>query len=235
MRVLRVLPLIGFFLLPASMIAQQAVTPATHDPQATAVLDAAIAALGGATAISQSQSWAFQAQLDGLEKGSRSDTIGLNVGPGTPVAMPNGTTITKPPAAFPSPILPTLVAALLLKQSKDPNYVVRHVARTTLGSQTVTVVSFWLARSVFGPAQNWYFDNATGLPIQIEFRLPAQIGHIKSLRGVSVLSDYRSVSGVLYPFHIVTATPGQPSPETITLQSLSPSSSTASTAAGGVQ
>ena len=46
--------------------AQSASTPQpASDPQAVAVVQAAITALGGATAISQAQSWTFQAQMQG--------------------------------------------------------------------------------------------------------------------------------------------------------------------------
>jgi hypothetical protein len=63
------------------------------------------------------------------------------------------------------------------------------------------------------------------------FELPAQIGQTKSLRGLVDLSDYRAVSGALYPFTIVVYMEGS-LPATLTLRSLTPS---ATTSTGGAQ
>jgi hypothetical protein len=68
MRFLRSLPLMLLLLLCLPVRAQQAPQPAPQpvsDPQAVAVVHAAITTLGGATAISQAQSWTFQAQMQG--------------------------------------------------------------------------------------------------------------------------------------------------------------------------
>jgi len=221
MRLLTLLPFAVLFSIP---LFAQSPPPAQRDPQAVAVVDAAITALGGSAAISQSQSWTFQAQIDGpMLNGTVSETVSVNAGPAAPVVMPNGVTIKKTPRAFPSAFVPSLIGAVLVKELKDPNYSMRYVGQTTLGSKAVTVVTFSLARTSFGIAQIWFFDSATGLPAGVEFRFPAQIGQAKSLPGTTIVSDYRSISGVLYPFRIVTVLPRRSLPETITLQSVSPS------------
>jgi hypothetical protein len=194
------------------------------------VIQAAITALGGATAIGQTHNWSFQAQLDGMKKGTTNDTLDTDAKPASATAPTASAT-----GAFPSPFLPAFVAALLLKESNNPNYILRHEGQITVGSRTLSIVTIWNVRTRFRPAQIWYFDNATGLPAVIDFRLPTQIGHFRSLRGLTELSDYRSVSGVQYPFQIVTRVPGKPLPEVVTLQSVTPNTSASTLSTGGAQ
>jgi hypothetical protein len=78
-------------------------------------------------------------------------------------------------------------------------------------------------------AQRWYFDNANGLPNRVDFMLPAAIGPMEAFPGTVMLSNYRAVSGVLYPFKIVTFLQRQRATQTITLQSVTPSTAVPST------
>jgi hypothetical protein len=215
MRVL-LLPLALVLLLPASILAQG--TTSTPETEATVVIQTAITALGGATAIGQTHNWSFQAQLDGMKKGTTSDTLDTDAKPASATA-PTGSATTVS-GASPSPLLPTFAGALLLKESDDPSYVTGYHGEITVGSRTLVIVDVWLARNRFHPAQIWYFDKATGLPATIDFRLPARIGHFRTVRSLVELSDYRTISGVLYPFKIVTTVPGRPLPEVVTLQSI---------------
>jgi len=231
---MRVRFLLSILLFSAPLLAQTTIS-AQRDPQAAMIVQAALTALGGAATISQAQSWAIQAQAAGLEVATKSETFNLSPGTGTQVVLPNGKAATKPPRAYSSSLFPILIAPLLLKESKDKNYTLRYGGQTTVGSEPVAVVSFVLPRILLSTAQTWYFDTTTNLPAQIDFRLPVQIGQVKSVRGVVALSDYRSVSGILYPFSIITTTPGRPLAETIKLQSISPSTAVQTAPAGGAQ
>jgi len=216
MRVLRVLPLILLFCVP---LLAQTTPQAQSDPQAIAVVQAAITALGGATAISQAQSWTFQAQLAGpIDTGNRSETIDRKSAAGYVVV--NGVTKPAPKHMAYSVFVPALLGAVLLDEFQDPKYGMRYGSTSTLGSEPVTSVTFSMTNSSFAIAQTWVFSSKTNLPVRVQFRLPGHIGQTRSFSGVVDLSDYRPISGSWYPFRIVTWLEDN-SPEVITLQSLS--------------
>jgi len=199
---------------PAS--SQQA-TPAqpTSDPQAIAVVQTAITALGGAAAIGRAQSWTFQAQTQGPHSNGNVDyMISTHTDTGKLVRT-DGTT--RPAPRIHSHFVPALVGAILLKESQDPEFSMQYAGISTQDSNPVTTIVFTVDQARI-PAQIWTFD-AANLPIQIDFRLPAEIGARESFPLLVALSDYQPVSGVLYPFQIVTFLPGKP-PEAVTLRSV---------------
>jgi hypothetical protein len=214
--------LLFFLLFNVSIWAQQPAssqqaTPAqpTSDPQAVAVVQAAITALGGATAIGQAQSWTFQAQTQGPHSnGSVDYVISTDTDTGK-LARADGTT--RPAPKIHSHFVPALVGAILLKESQDPEFSMQYAGPSTQDSKPVTTIVFRVGSEGF-PAQIWTFD-AANLPVQIDFRLPAEIGARQTFPLVVALSDYRPVAGVLHPFQIVTFWPGKP-PEIVTLQSV---------------
>jgi hypothetical protein len=216
--------LLFFFLFNISVWAQQpassqqaASAQSASDPQAVAVVQAAITALGGATAIGRAQSWTFQAQTQGPHSNGNVDyMISTDTDTGHFV-LADGTT--RPAPAIHSHFVPALVGAILQKESQDPNFSMQYAGLSTRDSKPVTVVVFMFGQLKF-PAQIWTFDSAN-LPLQVDFRLPAEIGARQSHYGLVALSDYRSVSGVLYPFRIVSSVWGQP-PQILTLQSMAP-------------
>jgi hypothetical protein len=69
------------------------------------------------------------------------------------------------------------------------------------------------------PDQTWYFNNQTGLPTRVEYQITTKPGIIQ-LQAVD-FSDYRPVSGVLYPFQMVLHRDDQKD-QTITIQTVSP-------------
>jgi hypothetical protein len=195
----------------------------TSDPQAVAVVQAAITALGGATAIGQAQSWDFQGLANGpFDTGSETETIKLQLVNAS--IMVNGVSRPAPRFASPSLFLPILAGTILLQESQDSNYVLRFDGGSTLSSKAVTGVTF-LTAGTQAIAQTWLFDAATGLPARIFFESPAQAAQTKSYRGLIDLSDYTAVSGVLYPFSVLTYAENS-LPETLILQSVTPATST---------
>jgi len=216
--------LLIFLLLGVSVRAQQPATsqqaasaqPAS-DPQAVAVVQAAITALGGAAAISQSQSWTFHAQMRGAV-GSENISYAMSTDTDTgSVVLARG--ITVPLSMTHSYFVPALVGAILLKESQDPIFSIFYGGTSTLDSKPVTVIVFTVGPKF--PAQVWYFDVAN-LPVQVDFRLSAEIGTRKSVSGRVLFSGYFSVSGVLYPSQMTEFAPAR-LPEIVTLQSVSPS------------
>jgi len=131
---------------------------------------------------------------------------------------PDGTTRRAP--AIHSHFVPALVGAILLKESQDPEFSMQYGGLSTQDSKPATVIVITVGPTKF-PAQIWTFD-AANLPVQIDFRLPAEIGARESFPIVVAVSDYRPVSGVLYPFQIVSFLQARP-PEIVTLQSVNAS------------
>jgi hypothetical protein len=209
------------------------------DPQAVTFVQAAIAALGGASAISQTQSWAIQGTLAGpFNSRAWSETIVPKTAASAtvPPSQPTRPTTSAPNILTTSFFVPALLGAVLSEESQDPNYTLRYVGPTILGSEAVTEIVFSRARTAAGRAQVWYFDSKTSLPAQIEFNLPAQLGHMKSPIGTVAVSNYQPIAGILYPTHIVVTGPGS-LPEVITTQSVSPNAINASipVAVGGAK
>jgi hypothetical protein len=197
------------------------------DPQAVAVVQAAITAAGGATAIGTLQSWTFQAQAEGrIENGPVSANLS--------VTAPQSSSTAKAPPPWARPrslFVPALVAAILVKESQDPNFSL-HQATPPASVPNSSLVTFSVATKTGAmfPGQRWYFDRTTNLPTRIEFIVPAKIGAMESFPGVVTLSNYQAIGGALYPFQIVTRLLRENATETITLKSVTPS-----TTAGGAQ
>jgi hypothetical protein len=211
MRVLRLLPFVVLFSIP---LFAQTTTSAQGDPQAIAIVQAAITALGGATAIGQPQSWTLKAQMQGPHANGDVDyVISTDTDSGKFVA--NGTT--QPAPLIHSHLIPALVGPILVKQFQDPEFSILYVGPSILDSKPITVIVFAIGPTRL-PAQIWSFD-ATNLPIQVDFRLPAEIGARESFPVVVALSNYHSISGLLFPFQIISFLPGRPA-EVVTVQSL---------------
>jgi hypothetical protein len=221
------LPLVVAALFSASLPAQTAQTTSptgqarqgVRDSAALAAVQTALNALGGATAISQIQSWTFQATM-----GWGDGTIGQQTVSYTLDTQPSSFTIVKggvqSTVYIRSYFVPVVLAAVLASQVQEPRYSVQPGQSAAQGNPGSTV-SFSL-RPVPNVDQLWHFDGTTGLPVSVEFHRPARLGSHISRVGVIQLSNYQSVGGVLYPFKVVTMERGMP-PRTITIQLITPS------------
>jgi hypothetical protein len=216
---MRVVRLLSLLLLCSVPVLAQTTTSVQGDPQAIAIVQASITALGGATAIGQAHSWTFRAQSQGSHANGQVEyVISTHTDTGNFV-LANGKTELAP--RIHSHFVPALVGAILLKESQDPQFSILYAGTSIIGSKPVSVVVFASSLTKL-PAQIWCFD-ATAMPVQVDFRLPAQIGARESFPIVVALSDYRAVSGVLHPFSITSFLPGKP-PEILTLSSVAPAS-----------
>jgi len=185
---------------------------------------------GGATAIGEIQSWTLEGHLEGsVDNGDRTETIETWNGDTTIIL--NGSPKLLPRHDMMSPFVPALLGVILLKESLDPTYSIRSARVTTAGPKAVTAVTFSIDSAPLKATQTWYFDNTTGLPARIELGFPARIGRIQSFPGIVEISDWRIVSGVLYPFRIIMKVPNWSLFEMTTLQSVS----TQVVALGGAQ
>ncbi len=53
-------------------------------------------------------------------------------------------------------------------------------------------------------SQVWFFEISSGLPIQVEYRLPDNSNAVRLMTATDQLSDFRSLSGILVPFRLVS-------------------------------
>lgn len=200
---------------------------AVRDPEALKILNAAVTALGGSTAILQNQSWTFTATMQGGLV-NRDVTYGLtsDLGKADQITAAVGTL--KDGQSLPvirSLFVPAIISSVLAKQVADNSLSIQYLGSSTLGKTAVEVVSFLPAGEATLAHQTWFIDAATSLPIRVDLTSPAIIGSKMSFVGPVYLSNYQSIGGVLYPFRILTRLPGVP-PEIITLKNVAPSAAT---------
>jgi hypothetical protein len=50
--------------------------------------------------------------------------------------------------------------------------------------------------------QDWYFDLSSGLPLRVEFRIPANENAADLTKGSYEFSDFRLANGILTPFQV---------------------------------
>src|SRR2546429_1515118 len=116
--------LVSILLLSVPVWAQQtqtATTPPSSDPQAIAVVQAAITALGGATAIGQPQSWTFQGAMRGpITNDKVNYTITTRLLPVQQITTNRGT-IKRTPMTQ-SFFVPVLVGKVLVDQLQDVEF-----------------------------------------------------------------------------------------------------------------
>ena len=208
---------------PPSPPVQGQSTPSTSDPQAVAVAQAAINAIGGDDSDWRSAKLDIQSSSEGrIENGP---ITGVLVSTISQTTQPSGKTAKIPPpwARPRSLFVPALVGAILAKQSQDPTILLTQGTASTSTPNASVVIFSTKTKSGAAPAQRWYFDKTSSLPNRIDFLLPAKIGPVEAFAGTELLSNYQNVGGILYPFQIVAFLQSPRAMETITLQSVTPS------------
>lgn len=146
--------------------------------------------------------------------------MGWDGGPVNQVKLPNGTAKRARPAQ--SLFVPAAIGSVLLDESKDSTFLMKYSGTTTINSKPANEVIFSATATPDFPSQTWWFDNATSLPVRVEFLLPAEVGSRRSFTGTVDFADYRSVAGVMHPFRIIMHSGARPL-QIITLQSVGPS------------
>jgi hypothetical protein len=235
--------------------------PTVRDPQAIAVVQTSINAMGGAAAIAQVQNLVVNMQADESSAGGaagplvltvsgtefRSDFQGpngvvtLSTGNGTPYRTNQGATKKVSQWVTRAQFSPVLIASILTNEFQNPNYSFQFKGNSTLGSNSVVVIATVSQASKVDSQvtpQTWYFDSSTGLPVRVEYRLPDNGRSKFFLTGAADISGYQSVAGVLYPFQ-ASLSVGTKSLGTRTVTSVQPNTGVSATQfaapAGGIQ
>lgn len=203
-----------------------------RDADALAAIQRAVLAMGGA-AIQQVQDSVFQGTLGAVEGSSmtsgdftwknsgtefryenpgRSGRGTLVSGRGRPgIVGPSGTTRLN--AHMAEANLPAHLAPLvLLKTLADVRHRLIFVGNEALNGAAVIHVRSSLEADEVSAAttvRDWFFDAATGLPVRVEYRLPANSNALEHMPAAVELSDFRFVSGIAVPFQITVYHNGQ--------------------------
>jgi hypothetical protein len=195
-------------------VVQRALT-AMGGPAIAAIQDTTIQAQSDASAEPQSISGMMTWKMAGAE--FRIDGPGPNgtasvlTGHGKPTAT-NGTTKALPTYVTQALFVPVAIASVLAQELANPMMSLRFKDNETLGTESVTVVTTALEMDYPGNVvtpQTWYFDASTGLPVRVEFRSPDIRQAVNFIPSAVDLSNYKTVSGVAYPFTVVSSVDGK--------------------------
>jgi len=116
-------------------------TQPASDPQAVAVVQAAITALGGAVAISQAQSWTFHAQMKGpITNDDVNYTITTQMPPAQQVTTRRGTIKRMPMVQ--SYFVPALIGMVLVKELQDAEFSISYMGSVIVNSKQCAAVAF---------------------------------------------------------------------------------------------
>lgn len=224
--------LLGIFAVAFSTCAQQTSIPPSptapvRDPQAIAVVQSAIAAMGGIGVASGIQDLTVQGTLQDVT-GTSGQTIGFTwrnsgsefrqelqqagttvrislSGHGTPGDFRNGAWVS-PPYHESRANLPYYVPIYVLySEISNPSYTLSYVGSTTVGGRPAIQIHTCDESDLFSHMvlpQDWYFDSASGLPLQVNFRIPSDTDAATSQAGTIQFANFQVVSGVAVPFQI---------------------------------
>lgn len=222
------------FVLPASP--QQANTVPQRDSQAVALLQLAIAQMGGSVpkdsvataniiivAGSSTQNGSGKFSTRGIDQSSEeiitpdsdltfvySRDLAAEINGGTVQQSPLEIAATRHSPNFPLPLLANLIG------NQDSALV--YVGLETVGGLTYQHVRTWntfTSKPDLQPlaefsVRDFWFDSATGLPSRLSFNLRAGRGSPPRQPIDVTYDDYRKVGGILYPFTIHRSLNGTP-------------------------
>ena len=217
----------GIFLFSFATRAQQTPSPAPNrDPQAVAVAQQSLAAMGGALPVSQVQNsivtgtsanqaaqqsatqnftWTYAGNQFRLESSAASGSHVLVSSGGSPQDFHDrGWFIVSP--VMTRTCLPYHIPALaLFGEIQNSGYSFVFVGSTTLDGKIAIHIQTRddsdLTGHFFTP-QDWYFDSVTGLPLRVEFQMPTSQDPNDCWHASMDFSNFQAVNGVLVPFQL---------------------------------
>jgi hypothetical protein len=234
------------FLTSAELNCQQTSTTAQRDPQATALLQSALRAMGGSVPSDSSASGSVtlvegstmsSGTIQVLTRGTTqtSETLTLSTTQRAVIYSygeakeVSGTQSTNPPLELivteQCPDFPLPLLASVLNNSDEA---FRYIAQETLNGVSAQHIQVWntfsskprlLKLASFSTMDIW-FDATSGFLLKIAYSRRAGAGAVPTFTVEAFFSNYTNVGGVLYPFKINKSYNGTPW-QTITIQSVS--------------
>jgi hypothetical protein len=199
-----------------------------RDPQAVAVLQQAVAVLGGEAAYAQvrdavttgmigaapgssARTGSFVWKVAGEEfrrefRSGSSEAVTVS-GSGSPTHTRDGKSkriayhvvLASPPLHLPG--------LVLYRQLASREYSMKFIGTETVAGRAAVHIQTCLERtevSTLITVQEWFFDAATGLPLRVEFRIPDTKIASDYIEAAAEFSDFRAVNGLLLPFRITS-------------------------------
>ncbi|HWZ99245.1 MAG TPA: hypothetical protein VN025_15920 [Candidatus Dormibacteraeota bacterium] len=100
----------------------------------------------------------------------------------------------------------------LTKLLANPNANISFVKQTLVNNQPAVQIHFHddsdLVQQVMS-VQDWYFDQTSGLPVRVEYRVPSTPTGLQFIQVTSDFSSFQTVQGIAIPFHIVSSADGR--------------------------
>ncbi len=209
-------------------------TSVERDAQAVSAAQAALTAMGGASAISQVQNVVVSGtSID--QAGDQStassftwtqagaefcyQTTSANGGHtlvsngGYPQDFHAGAWILVPPVVVRTSLPYHVPALVLFNELANPGYAFILVGSTTINGKNAIHVLTRDDSDATGHSftpQDWYFDASTGLPLHVSYQVPLSQNASDSLQESIDFAGYQAVSGIHVPFQL-TITEGQSS------------------------
>jgi len=213
---------------PTPVSAPSAPTPPApiRDAQALAVVQSAVAAMGGTGAVAAIQDATVQGTIQDqpsdesstqnfiwMSSGSQfrtqitagNDTRIYVSGSGSPVEQENGVNSSVPFFVAEANLPYELPALVLLNELNNPNYTISYVGTETVNGNpaihihTCDDTDF---TSYLITPQEWYFNPAGGLPVLVRYGLPKPRDMQSSWPMSTGYANYQAVSGVLVPYQL---------------------------------
>jgi hypothetical protein len=211
-------------------------------PEALAIVQGSLAALGGSDAISKLQSFVVQGNLAVTDSNVQSGNVVWEVagqelrfdfpasdgirtiatGHGSPFVRANGVSSWMPDHTMRALFIPPLVARNLNIAIQDLQYSIEFGGAGVVGNTSikiVTISSQASRRDSIATLQTWYFDSVSGLPVRVEYRVPDCDDVRHFLAASAEVSNYKSMSSVYFPLQANITIAGHPS-GTITISSI---------------
>jgi hypothetical protein len=197
-----------------------------RDPQAIAVVQSAINAMGGTGAIASIESsivagssvnnaaasngtqsfvWTYAGSEFRNENDAQTGSHILVSNGGVPEDLQNGSWLAAPVAIMQTNLPYHIPALVLLDEINNGNY-----SFGSLGTMTVDGINALHvpsrdnsdATTLAYTTQDWYFDPTTQLPVRVEYQIPVDQNPQHSLQASIDFSIFRVVSGIAVPFQL---------------------------------
>jgi hypothetical protein len=215
------------FLILFQVLALAADGQVTRDPQALALIQKAVDAIGGVAAFAGIQDCTVQGQVQvapdspfydggfiwknaGREfryENPRADGTQILVsGHGKPALQENGSVSPTTLQAGIAKIPPHLMPRLLVDALQNPNVQVSPISDGKVAGKPAIQIALSDASTKLAASltsQVWFFDSTSALPLRVEYRVPSN-GDANITVGAAVeFLDFRVVSGIVVPFQLV--------------------------------
>jgi len=213
---------VGFAQSQTSATPQQGV----RDAQAVAVVQTALAAMGGTAILGQVQNSVVQGtSVDQTATGSetlkfvwtysgsefRNENDGatgshiLVSNDGNPTDFHDGTWVSASPNITRTNLPYHIPALVLLNELNNSGYGFNFLGSTTVNGSNATHIQTCDNSDITGhffTPQDWYFDPVSGLPLRVEYLDPISQDYRESLHGSIDFSGFKVVTGILVPFQL---------------------------------